>query len=134
MVLKILTQYRDIGLLVLRIGIGLAFMAHGWPKVRGGPEMWRMIGGAMGSLGITFWPEFWGIMAAVTEFGGGLLLLAGFLFRPACMALTFTMLVAVLFHVSRGDGFAGYSHALEAGIVFLSLILIGPGKYSADRG
>ena len=35
-----LDRYRDLGLLVMRVGLGLSFMAHGWPKLVGGPETW----------------------------------------------------------------------------------------------
>ena len=41
--------------------------------------------------------------------------------------------VAAISHLSRGDGLSGASHAIELGIVFLSLILIGAGKYSLDE-
>ena len=43
------------------------------------------------------------------------------------------MLVAAVSHLSRGDGLSGASHAIELGIVFLSLIVIGAGKYSVDE-
>lgn len=43
------------------------------------------------------------------------------------------MLVAAASHLGRGEGLGGAAHALKAGIVFLSLILIGPGKYSLDE-
>ena len=68
MVLTFLNKHRHIGLLVLRIGIGLMFILHGAPKLFGGPEKWGQIGGAMSSLGIGFAPAFWGFMAAVSEF------------------------------------------------------------------
>ena len=35
-------------------------------------------------------------------------------------------------HLGKGDGLMGASHAIEAGILFLSLILIGPGRYSLN--
>ena len=133
MVLTFLNKHRHIGLLVLRIGIGLMFILHGAPKLFGGPEKWGQIGGAMSSLGIGFAPAFWGFMAAVSEFFGGICLIVGFVFRPACILLTITMLVAAISHLSKGDGLGGASHAIELGIVFLSLILIGAGKYSLDE-
>jgi len=49
------------------------------------------------------------------------------------MLLTINMIVATSMHLNRGDGLGGASHAIEDGIVFLSLILIGPGKYSLDE-
>ena len=44
-----------------------------------------------------------------------------------------TMTVAAAMHLGKGDGLKGASHAIEAGVVFLSLILIGPGTYSIDE-
>ena len=108
------------------------FMIHGFPKLFGGPEKWAMLGGAMKVFGVNFAPAFWGFLAAMSEFGGGALLVLGFLTRPACFFLFNTMIVATSIHISKGDGFARYSHALEAGMLFLSLLFIGPGKYSMD--
>jgi putative oxidoreductase len=109
------------------------FLYHGLPKLFGGPEKWERVGAAMGTLGITFLPAFWGFMAAISESLGGICLILGFFLRPACILLTITMLVAAASHLSRGEGLGGAAHALKAGTVFLSLILIGPGKYSLDE-
>ena len=43
------------------------------------------------------------------------------------------MLVAAVSHIAPGEGFGGYAHAAENGIVFLGLLLTGPGKYSVDQ-
>lgn len=127
-----LGKYKDSGLLFLRISIGTLFMFYGYPKLLGGPTMWAGIGGSMKHLGITFLPEMWGLLAALTETFGGFLLVLGLAFRPVSFLLAFTMVVATLHHYKAGDGLQGYGHALEAGIVFLALVLIGPGKYSVD--
>ncbi len=132
MILHSLDKHRDLGLLILRLGIGFAFMAHGYPKVMGGPEKWALIGGAVKSIGIDSFPVFWGFMAAISEFFGGALLAVGLFTRPACFLLLSTMCVATAMHLGKGDPFVKYSHALEVGILFLSLIFIGPGKYSWD--
>src|SRR5690349_759014 len=94
-----LDKYRDEGLLLLRIGIGIMFMVHGCPKIMGGAEKWEGLGNSMGSLGIHFWPVFWGFMAAFAEFGGGILLALGLFFRPAAFLLFVTMFVAVIKHL-----------------------------------
>lgn len=124
---------RDFGLLILRIGIGVMFMTHGWPKITGGTEMWTGIGESMGNLGISFAPIFWGFMAAFAEFFGGLLLVLGLFFRITNFLLVFTMIVAAIAHLKGDDGFGGASHAIEAGILFFSLIFIGPGRFSLDE-
>lgn len=122
-------RQRDLGLLLLRVGIGAMFMAHGWPKMIGGPAKWESIGSATQVFGLAFAPLFWGFMAALAELGGGLLLALGIAFRPACALLLCTMVVASAKHLSQGDGFGKASHAIEAAILFLSLLLIGPGAY-----
>lgn len=125
-------QRRDLGLLIARVGLGAMFMVHGWPKLIGGPDKWAKLGKAMGTLGIDFAPTFWGFCAAVAEFFGGLLLATGVAFVPAALALVFTMLVAALMHLEKGDGLKGASHAIEAGIVFAALALTGPGRYAVE--
>lgn len=127
-----LGKYRNTGLLILRVGLGAMMMVHGLPKIMGGPEMWAGLGGSMKTIGINFLPTFWGLMAALSEGMGGFLLLLGLFFRPVNMLLTFTMLIAALVHFGKGEGIMGASHAIEVGIVFFSLIFIGPGKYSVD--
>ena len=123
----------DLGILILRMGIGLMFIYHGAPKVFDGPEKWIKIGSAMKFLGITFWPEMWGLFAGLAEMGGGICLVLGTLIRPACTLMAFTMLVATLKHLGEGDSFLKASHAIEDGIVFLSLLWIGPGRYTLKR-
>jgi len=130
--LSFLDRYRDHGLLILRVGVGVIFMFHGWPKICGGVEMWTRLGGAVGIFGIGFAPVFWGFMAAASEFGGGLLLALGLLARPAAFFMFCTMVVASAFHISAGDGFAIYCHALKLVFVFAGLLLTGPGKFSLD--
>jgi len=131
---KFLNKYRDLGLLLLRLGIGAMFLFHGWPKLAGGPETWAKVGRAMSFAGVQALPTLWGLAAAVSEFGGGLCLILGFLFRPAALLLAITMAVAANMHLGKGEGLLAASHAIELGILFLSLLFIGPGRYSVDRG
>jgi len=125
-------KFRDYGLLLLRVGIGLIFVTiHGFPKISGGIEKWTVYGKTFNNiLGISFIPGFWGFMAAISEFGGGICLIAGVLFRPACALMLFTMLVAITAQFRGGYGFSGASQALEMGIVLLSLIFTGSGRFT----
>jgi putative oxidoreductase len=123
---------RDYGLLLLRVGIGITFVfVHGLPKIIAGAQMWTSLGGAFNRLiGIAFYPAFWGFMASVSEFGGGICLALGILFRPACALIGFTMLIAVASILRGGYGFSAASQPCELGIIFFSLILSGSGRYT----
>jgi putative oxidoreductase len=132
--MKFLNKYRDLGLLVLRLGIGAMFLFHGGPKLLGGIEAWEKIGTAMRYVGIYSVPAMWGFLAAAIQFFGGLCLIFGAFFRPACILLTLTLAVAAIMHLGRGDGLMRASHAIESGVLFFSLIIIGPGRFSLDKG
>ena len=125
---------RDLGLLVLRIGIGVSMLVfHGWGKITGGPERWEGIGGAMSNFGISFAPVFWGFLAASAESVCSALLVLGFLFRPAAFLLACTMVVAAAAHLNMPPdnpraGWSGASHALELLAVYVALLFTGPGK------
>ena len=133
MIFHNLDKHRDKGQLILRVGIGIMFMCHGLPKLTAGPAVWTKLGGALSAMGVNFAPGLMGFIAAISEFGGGLLLTLGLFTRPACFFMLSTMVVATVMHVKSGDPFGKYSHALEAAILFFSLLFIGPGKISLDE-
>jgi putative oxidoreductase len=130
---------RDTALLLIRLGAGFSMLAfHGWGKITGGPDLWERIGGNMANLGITFMPVFWGFMAAFAESVCSALVILGVLYRPAAALLAFTMLVAIVRHLSipagePGAGWSGASHALELFAVWLGLLLAGSGRYALMR-
>ncbi len=129
-----LGKYTSFGLLVMRFGLGVMMIMHGYPKLTGGPEKWIKVGKAMGNLGVSIYPVFWGFMAAATETLGGLLIILGLVYRPVCFLLAFTMVVATLSHFQRGDELMRASHAIELAFVYFGMLFIGPGKYSVDKG
>lgn len=127
-------QNTSLGILIFRLLIGFAFIMHGWPKLIGGPERWEKIGSAMSNMGISFAPEFWGLCAALAEFGGGLLLITGLFFRPACAFLVFTMFIAALKGYTAGSGaYLDFSYPAEIGAVLLAFFFIGPGKHTLTQ-
>ncbi len=128
-----LGKYRNTGLLIIRLGLGVMMMLHGFPKLLGGPEKWEAVGSSMKYLGITFAPAVWGLLAGATETFGGFLILIGLAFRPVCLLLTFVMIVASLTHLKTSGSYMDASQAIEVGFVFFGLAFIGAGKYSIDK-
>ncbi len=128
-----LGKYNNTALLLLRIGIGAMMMMHGYPKLSGGVEKWEKLGGAMAAIGIKVLPTLWGFMAAITESIGGLFFLLGLFFRPTSFFLLFTMVVATAMHLKDGENIMDASHSIELAVVFLSMFIIGPGRYSVDK-
>jgi putative oxidoreductase len=124
-------RYRDIGLLILRIGFGLSFFwYHGYPKLAGGPETWARIGDAVANVGITFGHPVWGLAAALAEGVGGLLFAAGLFFRPVCVAMLGVMVMATLDQLGRD--MPQPEHALKNAFVLAGMFLVGPGRYTAN--
>jgi putative oxidoreductase len=128
-----LSNYKNFGLLIIRVGLGIMFIYHGYPKLMGGVNSWEGLGQSTKYAGIHFWPVAWGLIAALTEVFGGFLLIIGLAFRPVCLLLLINMIVATLSHFGKGDGLMGASHAIEDAIVFAGLLFVGPGKYSVDK-
>ena len=128
-----LGKYRDVGIFLLRVGIGAMMVMHGWPKLAEGQHAWEKVGMAMQHLGVYSYPAIWGFLAAMSETVGGALLVVGFLVRPAALSIAFTMAVATVMTYRTSGNFNDWSHPLEIGIVALSLFIIGAGSLSIDR-
>jgi len=133
MILSWLSQYRDLGLVFLRAGIGTMMVLHGWPKLAGGIQQWEKLGKATGHIGINFFPGFWGFSSAMVETIGGVLIVVGFCFRPVTILMTFNFIVATVLLYKTTGQFIEWSRPAEMLILFFSLIFIGAGKYSIDR-
>lgn len=133
MILTWLSRYRDIGLLFLRVGVGVMMVIHGWPKLAGGIHEWEKLGRATSAFGINLFPEFWGFASAMVETIGGILIVIGWYFRPIAILMTFNFLVATVQMFKTSNQFIEWSRPAEMLILFFSLIFIGAGKYSVDR-
>jgi putative oxidoreductase len=133
MILTWLSQYRDIGLLFLRVGIGAMMVIHGWPKLAGGIHEWEKLGKATSAIGINFFPAFWGLSSAMVETIGGMLIVIGWYFRPVTILMTLNFVVATALIYKTNHQFVAWSPPAEMLILFFSLIFIGAGKYSLDR-
>lgn len=112
-------------LLILRLVAGTAMMIHGWGKIQA-PFGWM---GADSPV-----PGIFQFLAALAEFGGGLAWVFGLLFPLASLGILSTMVVAIGFHMLKGDPFVqGYELASLYFCLSLLFLAFGPGNYSADK-
>jgi putative oxidoreductase len=126
----------DIGLLLLRLTVGLTLAAHGAQKLFGwfgGPgldaiaQFFTMLGFPPGRRNA--------LMASLAETGGGLLLALGFLTPLAAALLCSVMLVAAItVHIKKGFFITsgGFEYTLVLGVAALTLAFTGPGSLSLD--
>ena len=126
------TALKDLGILIIRIGIGTLIMRNGINLISGGSEQWASLGMSMANIGITFLPVFWGFCAALSQALGGLMIMIGFGTRPAACILTFVMLIAFIMHIANGDSWNITAHPLVFLIVFLGLTIAGSGRLSVE--
>lgn len=126
----------DIGLLLLRLTVGLTLAAHGAQKLFGwfgGPGL-DATGQGLAMLG--FHPgRRHALMAGLVESGGGLLLALGFLTSVGAAVVFSVMLVAsVSAHLKQGFFITsgGYEYTLVLGAAGLTVAFTGPGALSFD--
>jgi putative oxidoreductase len=124
--------FSSAALLLLRFVVGLAFMMHGWSKIQD-PFGW--MGPDAG------FPGFLQGLAALSEFGGGLAWILGLLTPLAALGIGCTMAVAFSYHAFvNGDPFVSPTGgpAFELAAVYfcvaVTLLALGPGRFSLDRG
>lgn len=128
--------------LVVRLGLGIVFFAHGAQKTFGwfgGHGLSATIGGFR-QMNI---PPAATVLAAFIECFGGLALILGLLARPVVLALILVMLVAIVkvhgrngfflnFAMTPGKGH-GYEFNLALIAMALSILIGGAGALSIDR-
>lgn len=122
------------GILVLRLGIGVMFTAHGLQKafgLFGGPGI---KGFSQMLSGLGFAPAIpWAYLAAYTEALGGIFLIIGLGTRfSAAMLLALIVTAAIKVHLNKGFFLSngGFEYTFVIGAACLSIILLGPGKFS----
>ena len=129
---------------VLRVMVGITFIAHGVQKLFGiwGGAGLAGTGAYFDSIGLS--PGFpLAVAVGLTEFGGGLLLVAGTLTPYAAGALVLAMLGAI-WKVHLANGYflnwaitPGQGHGVEYNLVLIAalvcLAFTGPGAFSIDH-
>lgn len=132
--MKLFPYSKDLGLLILRVGIGVMFIFHGIPKLLGGPDAWH----GLAQFGLPFLPEgiistAFGFSAMAVEIIGGILLAVGKFHQLASLSLAGVMAVALSTKLGKVTGINDFAKEagwpLELLIVFVALALMGPGRF-----
>ena len=126
----------SLGLLILRLVVGLTIAAHGAQKLFGwfgGPGFTKM---AQGLQKQGFKPGWlWNVFVILGELGGGLSLALGFL-TPLGAAGIFGAMFMAIFKSHWKNGFWNSKRGLEFPLALLAggltIGLTGPGSYSLD--
>ena len=146
---------RSLGLLLLRIVVGGTMMAHGFPKLFGGPDKeppekalkvlgpnWegffkgsgpKNFAGYLEQLELPY-PQVGAYASGIAEFFGGLGLLLGFKSRLAALAIIGNLSVAIWkVHWKNGYfGQGGFELPLSLATGAATVALAGPGNLSVD--
>lgn len=124
----LLNKLQPLGLLVLRVVVGLIMAGHGWQKIHAGPGHFAQHIGGMGL------PGWLGYIAIAAEFLGGILVLVGFATRIAAAFIIIDMSVAI-WKVHLHKGFlaqGGYEFPLTLAAACFLFVLFGAGELSID--
>lgn len=126
----------DVSLLVLRLALGVVFLAHGYNHVFGGGKI----------AGTARWFESLGMRpgllhawtASVTELGTGFLLILGLLTPVACAGVVGTMVVAWMTNHLKNGFFVfrpgeGYEYVMTLTLAAVALAGLGGGRLSIDQ-
>jgi putative oxidoreductase len=129
-------EHMDIGLLLLRLAVGLTVAAHGAQMLSGwlGGQGLAKTGELFEALG--FRPgRSYALLAALAEIGGGVLLASG-LATPLSAAIIFAVMIVAAFSAHLKQGFfitsGGFEYTFVLAVAALTLAFTGPGALSLD--
>jgi uncharacterized membrane protein YphA (DoxX/SURF4 family) len=116
------------GLLIIRLGVGAVFLAHGISKL----QNMQGIVSFFGLLGLS---AFWAYVVTIVETVGGVSMILGFFTQVMGVLLAIEMVVAI-FLVKMKVGFivpGGYEIDLMLFAASLGIALSGPGKWAVGK-
>lgn len=124
----------NLGLLILRVVVGITFVMHGWQKF----NEWTISGTTsnFAEMGVPL-PEIAAPFAAFTELIGGIALIVGLFSRIAGLSLAVVMAGSIYFvHAPAGffvsDG--GFEFVMVLGAAALAIAFAGPGRIALGGG
>ena len=124
-----MTQTNDYAALILRIALGVMFIAHGLLKV-----MVFTLPGTVGFFESVGFPGWTAYAVAFAEIGGGILLVAGVAVRAVSLSLLPILIGALFVHFSAGWVFTnpngGWEYPAFLAVAAVVQALLGPGRFA----
>lgn len=124
-----LSPTAPLGTLLLRLTLGVAFLAHGLMKV-----FMFTIPGTVAYFESIGYPGIFAYLVILAEVGGGLLLILGVQVRLVALLLLPTMIGALLEHTGNGWVFSAEGGGWEYPVFWIAALLaqalLGPGAYA----
>jgi len=130
--LRYLDRLQPLALVVMRLALGAVMLAHGYQN------LFRHLHDHVHFVASLGMPTWLGYVSSVTEFLGGLFILAGFFTRPAAFALCIDLLVAIWkAHWRNGlmgsPDHPGFEFPLALAALAFALIFFGAGPIALDH-
>ncbi len=122
--------YGGLALFVLRVVLGAIFIVHGWPKVsdlKKNAHVFHEMGFRPGM--------FWGTIAALLEFFGGIALVFGLFTGMLSFLYAIQFVVILVWRIAKGDRFwGGWEFDLLIFAALLVLLAAGSGTWHLSSG
>ena len=127
-----LAKYRETGLLLMRVALGVLFIILTGPVLLSSAK-WAAFGSAVRNLGLSTNFQFWGFLGALAGCVGGALMIFGLFFRPGVLLVLAITIIHTLGAVDRSGTLRAALGAIELCLILTGLLFVGPGKYSVDK-
>ena len=120
----------DVAATLARVGLGLMFIVHGWPKIKD-------VKATTGWVKKTGWPggAIFAVLFTLLEFFGGIALIIGFLTQVVALLIALEMIATSIFSKKQlGKKLIG-GYELDVAYLTLAVVIafLGPGPWSVDR-
>jgi putative oxidoreductase len=113
---------RSLGLLLIRVAVGMIFFAHGWMKIHNMPG----IIGFFEMLGLPAWTAYF---IAWLEVIGGAAMILGIATRIFAKLFAIEMIVAI-FLTGIGAGYQRHEMEIALALISAGILFAGSGRYS----
>ena len=126
--IQLFLVFSDWALVLLRLVLGLIFIAHGWPKIK------DLKTTAQNFAAMGFRPgKLWGSLVASVEFLGGILFILGLFTQVAALILAIEFIVIMIWKLKTKQKLVG---GYELDLILLAALLVlasmGSTLYSLD--